>query len=263
MGKKSRLKRDRRELMPLLREQVRYLVTSSIAYDYGDQAEAKRLAGTVRVLLHDTSTSHSLLGQMGLKDTLQFMDSAPPDAPGNLLPYQGLVHVIWRASEEINEADFRPHLDSFQIDGPRHAPFKTWWTVPVLTYRIDFTKGLDAPGNRGTMSRRGLTLEVANTDGAAHIDEELDAAFVRISRENSSGWGMTEDGGLEAPVGVPGQGRPFPSRLDLVCVRQIAHEVVRTVCHRLPADLGGELARYEEHLADLEAKNKADSPTSK
>jgi hypothetical protein len=41
----------------------------------------------LRVLLHDTSTSHSLLSQLGVKDTLRFVDTRrePLTPPGAIV----------------------------------------------------------------------------------------------------------------------------------------------------------------------------------
>ncbi|HEY4058491.1 MAG TPA: hypothetical protein VGM39_17885 [Kofleriaceae bacterium] len=57
-------------------EQVGFLDASSTAYDQGIESEAKRLATTVRVLVHDTSASRSLLTHLGVRDRLPWTDTA-------------------------------------------------------------------------------------------------------------------------------------------------------------------------------------------
>ena len=54
----------RPDLDELLREQIGFLERSSAAYDEGYHDEAKRIAVVVRVLLHDTQSSHSLFEQL-------------------------------------------------------------------------------------------------------------------------------------------------------------------------------------------------------
>lgn len=53
------------ELMNHLYEQMAFLKRSAEHYDAGEFSEAKRLAATLRVLLHDTDRSVSLLSQLG------------------------------------------------------------------------------------------------------------------------------------------------------------------------------------------------------
>jgi hypothetical protein len=49
------------ELREHLRDSVEFLAASSAAYDAGAEGEAKRIATTIRVLVHDTNSSKSLL----------------------------------------------------------------------------------------------------------------------------------------------------------------------------------------------------------
>jgi hypothetical protein len=69
MGRASRAKatqraqkKDRSVLLANLAESIDFLNLSASSFDNGYEAEAKRLAVTLRVLLHDTAQSHSLLG---------------------------------------------------------------------------------------------------------------------------------------------------------------------------------------------------------
>jgi hypothetical protein len=67
--------RDRDELKSLLDEQLDFLRTSADAFDRGVLSEYKRIALVLRVLLHDTSQSRSLLEQLGVKAGLRFLDT--------------------------------------------------------------------------------------------------------------------------------------------------------------------------------------------
>lgn len=69
----SRSRKSRLEA--LLAEQYDFLRASAARFDDGHHHESKRLALTLRVLLHDTPKSASLLDQLGVKDTLMFVDS--------------------------------------------------------------------------------------------------------------------------------------------------------------------------------------------
>lgn len=47
---------------------------SSESFDNGDYVEGKRLALTLRILVHDTRSSTSLLQSLGIKDKLRYYD---------------------------------------------------------------------------------------------------------------------------------------------------------------------------------------------
>jgi hypothetical protein len=60
------------------REQLSFLRSSAASYDVGEQPEAKRLALGIRILLHDTRHSTSLLTHLGIKERLPLVDTLPP-----------------------------------------------------------------------------------------------------------------------------------------------------------------------------------------
>lgn len=77
-----------------------------------------------------------------------------------------------------------------------------------------------------TFCRRELVMHVADTDGGTHVDRELDASYMRLSRENSPGW-VFSNGTVQSAF----RGRP-----ELACMRQIANEVLlRKVCTKRAA----------------------------
>ena len=80
------------ELQAHLDEQLGFLERSAEAFDEGYDGEAKRLAVTMRVLLHKTAQSHSLLGQLG-QEGRSFVDTALDLNPANLSTHGGLVFV--------------------------------------------------------------------------------------------------------------------------------------------------------------------------
>ena len=80
------------ELRTHLDEQIGFLERSAEAFDTGYDGEAKRLAVTLRVLLHDKKQSRSLLGQLRMKDR-EFADTAHGIAPGNQFATHTLIGV--------------------------------------------------------------------------------------------------------------------------------------------------------------------------
>lgn len=203
MGRKGRKKRSKGDLEKELRDQLSVLLHACNSYDKGLKAIGKHIAVCLRVLLHHRGQSEALLQQVGLRD-IDFMDTARVLNPRNLLS-DCLLCVMVMSSDG---AEYRPRC---VVGGgaipPRWVPFADWWDMPILK---------DRQGR--TFNRRELILHVANTDGGAHVDPELDEAYMALSRENSLGWVFT-DGNVEIPLGVA----------ELPCMRQIAHEVLETL----------------------------------
>jgi hypothetical protein len=196
-----------------LKEQMEFLAGSAAAYDTGMLGEAKRIATVIRVLVHDTAKSVSLLTHLGVKDTLAFMDTAVPIDPRNMLTTPGLVMLQVTSTERT----FEPPLD--RLIPPRQnppKPFTQWWTDPV-------TKSQD-----GTFSRRDYILTLANKEGGAHVDHQLDDAWVKLTREHSLELDWFAPGTDPPEDWTPTQGDPA-----LACVRQIAYEVDQTLTNQL------------------------------
>ncbi len=196
----SKRTRPREELEDLLAEQIQFLEASADAFDRGCEGEAKRLAVTARVLLHDTRQSHSLLGQLERKD-LSLWDTALALDPCNVMTHSGLVFIAM--------GDPNPKYVAMLDDVPRlrQTPFDEWWNSAVFS-----------DSQQNTLSRKDLVLTAANQDGGAHVDTALDEIYARLSKDNSMGWVYT-DGRGASPL-------PGPER---AAIRQIAHELLKTL----------------------------------
>jgi len=199
----ARRKQSLAELNHHLEEHLAFLRASGDAFDHGHDGEAKRLAVSLRVLLHETKGSRSLLGQLGLRRG-DFYDISFPDPVGNTLPHVGLAIVASRLGEVPR---FAAPLDDMPIP-PLRIPFDQWWAAPVLRAKND-----------ETLTRRQLVLAVANQDGGAHVDSALDETYARLSRDNELGFSAVNAAGERLAM----------KGAELASVRQIAHEVLRTL----------------------------------
>jgi hypothetical protein len=188
------------ELEKHLDEQLGFLESSAASFDTGYEGEAKRLAVTLRVLLHDTKKSHSLLGQLGRKNAT-FFDSAFEFNPANLASHGGLVFVAVGPPRTRYVA----MLDDVPVS--RFSPFDKWWAAQVFVDQ-----------ERRILTREDLVLIAANQDGGAHIDPGLDETYDKLSRENALGWVAVENGAAR-PMDGP----------ERAAIRQIAHEVLKTL----------------------------------
>jgi len=191
------------ELRKHLDEQLAFLKRSADSYDDGFVDEAKRLAVTIRILVHDTSQSKSLLGQLGEK-TKPFLDTAAPLDMGNILLYGALVQTMM----SNKGAAYTPILDS---PGPPHptklVPFDDWWDRTIFRNK-----------EGQTLSRKQLVLTVANKDGGAHIDPNLNEFYANLSRHTGLGW-----------VFESADERYIVRQPELAAVRQIAHELIKSI----------------------------------
>ncbi len=188
------------ELEQHLADHIGFLKDSADAFDRGLDGEAKRLAVSTRVLCHDTAASHSLLGQLGLQ-TKRFLSTVIPFDPRAVSTHNGLAMIAHRGRDTV----YIPMLDT--VPFRRRIPFLEWWEEVVF---VD--------DRRAQVTRKGLILAVANQDGGAHVDPELNEVYARLSRQNSLGW-VIKAGADELPI-------PKPER---AAVRQIAHEILSTL----------------------------------
>lgn len=196
------------ELEEHLHDTIEAIGLSARAFDLGSEGEAKRLAAAIRVLVHDTIQSHSLLGQLGKKN-VAFHSTAAPKNPKNLLTYSGIVAqtITPTGGRYIAPLDFLP--DDMPI---QELPFDEWWNEVIFMDK-----------DKEETTRKDLILAVANKDGGAHVDPNLDEKYANLSRKNSLAWQHT------GPMGT----KPMPGP-QLAAVRQIAHELLRTFNPTMP-----------------------------
>jgi hypothetical protein len=184
---------SRDDLLEQLREQVAFLERSAASFDQGFQDEAKRLATVIRVLVHDTSASLSVLGQLGEKAKLQFLDTAATISPENLVGTPGLVMFHVSASQSHGDVQYDPRLElSWRRDA---KAFDAWWTDPV------------------TKTPSGSLFSRCD-----YVDPSLDADWAALTRQNALAFVKF------GPEGEQDMGSPA-----LPTVRQIAYEVDETI----------------------------------
>ncbi|MDD3012523.1 MAG: hypothetical protein PHC34_02325 [Candidatus Gastranaerophilales bacterium] len=192
------------ELRLQLKDQVQFLVNSSKSFDNGFEGAAKRLATTLRVLLHDKNKSISLLTQLNYKNLL-FIDTASEYDPDNLISTMGLVAM----EVGSNGAKYVALLDDLPpAKANKKVSFDNWWNKIVF-----------ADKNKSTMSRKDLILNVADKDGGAHVDPTLEQAYANLTRFNSLDWNFH----------INGEDKKFDSDPAFASIRQIAHEVILTL----------------------------------
>lgn len=199
---------SREDLEGHLREQLQLLRASAESYDRGLDGEAKRMATNLRILLHDSRTSHSLLGQLKRLGG-RFLSTAFPTIPGNLSTHGGLVVIGMKGSE----TRYLAMLDD--------VPFRNWLPVDEWWNEVVFVDN-----EQHGISRRRLVLVAADQDGGAHVDPSIDATYHNLTKRNSLGWVYSD--------GTTSKSIPLPER---AAIRQITHEVLVSLLpgyHRQP-----------------------------
>lgn len=203
-----RIQQTKKELEKQLSDQLELLKQLASLYDQGQKVVAKAMATSVRVLLHDTKKSKSLLGQLNLKVNRNFFDSCTPfedlkeEGVQRVGSYSGLVNIGVGKS-----GGYLPSLDDPARDCFGFVSFDGYWNRVIL---------IDQKKNEYTRSY--IIDKVANQDGGAHVDPSLDEKYIDLARKNSMGWKTSSDDKNWTDLGG----------IELAVVRQMAHEVIRT-----------------------------------
>lgn len=227
-------KLDREDLNHLV-QQLEFLDSSCAAFDAGSLAEAKRLATTVRVLLHDTRSSTSLLQRLGLKASVPWADGVVDAWLKDVIREQDAGHLMSISMLTtikvgvgfLENHDLVKYVPVFEVQdlGERWAPFDYWWT----TTRI-------VDGDLNPVSRKQIVLYLANKAGGAHVDN-LPDGWRRIERESGMGFHLSKLKGK-----TKADDSPIPAAM-----RQIAEEVRFTIREKL-----GDLVDIQHHLDDID-----------
>lgn len=189
------------ELQGYLEEQLQFLERSASSYDGGFEGEVKRLAVSVRILVHDTDKSTSLLTLLNRKD-VDFVDTSIPFDENNLLTHSGLVQM----NIGVHGSKPLPFLDGDSFS--RLISFDSWWNGIVFVDK-----------DRNEFSRKDIVLSLANKEGGAHVDKKLDQKYADLRKNNSLSW-----------FDVTADGKHAPSADQVpATMRQIAHEVLKTI----------------------------------
>lgn len=201
-----------------LKREIKFISRSTKAFDMGDVDEARIMASRIRAVVHDTSSSHSILAQLGKKDCL-FFDSSSPRIKGDKSSYHGLVGMELGPSPKWG---WMPLVFAEQNFAESKKPFDEWWNAVILD------------DNHGVVfTRKEIVLTVCNRDGGVHVDPELDEKYVKMEKSKKFAWTFTVGGREFKPLLGPG----FAS------VRQIGFELMMTLGDEFPELLRGKYMR--------------------
>ncbi len=191
-----------------LNESISFLKASSESFDSGNAGEAKRLAVTSRVLLHDKGKSHSLLGLLDYKDNMEFYNTSSPHDPEDLAQFHGLVMIKMLSTGGSYVA---PLSESTELPSRlnNYVSFEDWWNSVIID---------DRKGNQ--YSRKDIVSMLSNKEGGAHVDPEIDSDYKDLI--NRMGWVQV----------IPDSEKEIESRfpdVELHSMRQVAYELVESI----------------------------------
>lgn len=202
----SKWTKSRDELLTELSEQLAALKMSAQSFDAGRLWEAKRIAVSIYIIVHDRGkNSQSLLSQLGVKEGIKFLSTGSL-VSGNILSEQPLI--VHRMS--LSGSEFLPLCTTGAPMDNRQLAFSRWWEEDIL--KVDDGR---------TLSRKNLVCSLRDQDGGAHVDPKLtDPAYIAFARENGTGMYFAAGNNPPEPVG-PGAHK--------ATVRQIAFELETTL----------------------------------
>lgn len=202
------------ELLDQLVKQIGFMQRSCNSFDVGYEDEAARLAVCIRVLIHDTPKSTSLLQHLNKKGRIDYWDSASEYDPQNLVAHLGLTCMTAKVENGLMSSKYEPAFTGPNPSRGSWQGFQWWW--PKQKVIVD--------SKRQIFTRKDLVLAAANKDGGAHVDNQLDGSYADLTRFNSAGW-MKFQNGLESP---------FDNDVVGPSIRQIAFEILKTLENYFP-----------------------------
>lgn len=184
-----------------LKKQLGFLERSCSSYDEGFMDEAIRIATIIRVLVHNTKSSTSLLKH--LKATTINLTSSTIEPPPGAHLFIGLGMM---SMNQQNGSKYEPALDTFPSNHYQ-VPVSKWWSQVVMI-----------PKPRIKITRKSLVLSAANKDGGAHVDKKLNKEYEELSKEGAAGYfGYGDSSPLEPTKDV-----------HLVSLRQLGWELLNS-----------------------------------
>lgn len=140
-------------------EQISALRSSCQAYDSGTMWEAKRIATTIYVLVHDGKrNSRSLMSQLQVRDIRLYFSTQHPDPA--LLPGHAPLIAVQISGESARCVALRD--EALNVSWVRWLPFEEWWTETIY---------MSQAGMR--LTREDIVRTFRDQDGGGHFDPVL------------------------------------------------------------------------------------------
>lgn len=213
------------DFLEQLKDQLDFIESSMKAFEINEK-EAKRVATIIRVLVHDTPNSISLLQHLNQKHIKFYDTKAEKNSFSNYnisgsnvtlnyplfvanSPYAGLLaKEIITTGSDIS-LRFKPlykhHNEARTLSYPL-VNFQTWWDGEIFDNK-----------NGHKLTRKDLVLDMANKDGGAHVDSKVSEKYLSLKQANI------------IPVSVNGIPKDFENIPAYSTIMQIAWETLMSI----------------------------------
>jgi hypothetical protein len=163
--------RTKDDLLVLLGEQLGFIKTSSDAFDNGFEAEGKRLASSIRLLVHNTWKPDGTPNQISLLTQLNvlydidyfetFTDPIIEYDKGSLFSRASLIYSAIGPRYLLS-----PNQPTAKVS------FDAWWKkILIIVENVSY-------------DRKSILLNLTERDGGQHIDPTLDAFYHLLSHRD-------------------------------------------------------------------------------
>jgi hypothetical protein len=195
-----------------LEMQFGFIETSAREYDAGNLNEAIRIATSLRIIFHQTSTSTSILTHLN-SNNVRIATSLPPlprPTTGTWTPLVQVSIPIHYADGKVTGFDtpeYKPKLGSINLT--RQVVAADWWAdEPAFLLK----------GKK--VSRSDIVKWAANKDGGAHVDGVLPLDYLALHNEFNDL--------MQIDIGNPQAGGASFSceNAHLAALRQMAYEIL-------------------------------------
>ncbi|WP_283786378.1 hypothetical protein QNI23_008115 [Bermanella sp. WJH001] len=137
-------------------KQIEFIENSASLFDLGKINESIRIAVSLRVLMHDTKNSTSLLSHMEKKQSMKILSTSW----GGFKDEKSFGFSLTGIQMAGNSIEVTPNLHRYDKNKARNITISEWWEENVFSSPVV-----------GLLSRRDFALIAANKDGGAHVDK--------------------------------------------------------------------------------------------
>jgi hypothetical protein len=187
----------------------------------GEEILALPISTSIRVLVHDTSCSTSLLKHLNRK-CIKFLSTNSKSENSKI--HLGLVRRINVGVKNGagGEAKYWPLCNETYFPMPEYRTlieFNTWWSEEKIFV-----------SSESSLTRKDLILAVANKDGGAHFDTNIQKKYDDFRHSWSGGSTL---------VGISsGKKRGYDNIPTYPAIRQIGYELLATLRPTMPELVG-------------------------
>lgn len=200
----------------IFEETINSLIDICKLYDEGKFIHSRFISVALRTLVHDTSSSTSILTHVNIKKYIKMVDTGIESNKDTtlLISLLGGRYLYDRlAFTMLSSPKSHPIIvPRFMVwyECHNHVNFNKWWGKLVLI------------NNGKSYTRKDIILIAANKFGGAHVDKNVDEQFYKLATNIESLAYISEGRDEKGPTGKI---EPLEHTIYAV-IRQIAHELL-------------------------------------